>query len=226
MEKLNPFKLFINRIYCYLFVEQFSKKLSIEFPKNIYRWDLIKYLINKYNYENYLEIGCDKDQLFSKISINNKYGVDPVSGGNIRETSDIFFSKNNKKFDIVFIDGLHHYEQVIKDINNSLKILNKNGIVLVHDCLPRTRAHQSIPRYRGSWNGDVWKSIVELRTKKDLDIFTCQIDYGIGVIRKKNNENILDLKIKNFKKLKFKDYYYNYKKFMNIKTYEETLKIL
>ena len=55
----------------------------------------------KYNYTNYLEIGCDRDQLFSKVKIQNKIGVDPFSGGTVRKTSDKFFLENNEKFDIV-----------------------------------------------------------------------------------------------------------------------------
>ena len=225
MEDLNPIKLFLNRIYYYIFIERFDKKLDIPFPENIKRWDLIQHLINKYNFSNYLEIGCDKDQCFSKISIKNKVGIDPVSGGNIRTTSDDFFLKNKDSFEIIFIDGLHHYEQATKDINNALKILNNNGFILVHDCLPRTLAHQAIPRYRGSWNGDVWKSIVQLRTRKDIETFTCQIDYGVGVIQKKPNNDILAINISNFKNLKFKDYFYNFKSYMRIINFETALKI-
>ena len=59
---------------------------------------------------------------------------------------------------------------------------------------------------------------------EDLNIFTSQIDLGVGVIKKEMNSNILKTNIKNFKDLKFKDYYYNYKNFMNIKSYEDTLK--
>lgn len=224
MENLNPIKLFFNRIYYFLFIERFNKKLSFNFPKDIFRWDLIQFLINKYDYSTYLEIGCDKDQSFSKIKISHKVGVDPISGGTIRKTSDEFFKSNKEKFDIIFIDGLHHYEQVIVDINNALNVLNDNGHILVHDCLPRTIAHQAIPRYRGSWNGDVWKSIVELRTKKYLDVFTCEIDFGVGIIQKKINSNLLELKIDNFKNLKFKDYYHRNKEFMNVISYSEALK--
>ena len=224
MENLNPIKLFFNRIYYFLFIERFNKKLSFNFPKDIFRWDLIQFLINKYDYSTYLEIGCDKDQSFSKIMISHKVGVDPISGGTIRKTSDEFFKNNKEKFDIIFIDGLHHYEQVIVDINNALSVLNDNGHILVHDCLPRTIAHQAIPRYRGSWNGDVWKSIVELRTKKYLDVFTCEIDFGVGIIQKKVNSNLLELKIDNFKNLKFKDYYHRNKEFMNVISYSEALK--
>jgi hypothetical protein len=224
MENLNPIKLFFNRIYYFLFIERFNKKLSFNFPKDIFRWDLIQFLINKYDYSTYLEIGCDKDQSFSKIKISHKVGVDPISGGTIRKTSDEFFKSNKEKFDIIFIDGLHHYEQVIVDINNALSVLNDNGHILVHDCLPRTIAHQAIPRYRGSWNGDVWKSIVELRTKKYLDVFTCEIDFGVGIIQKKINSNLLELKIDNFKNLKFKDYYHRNNEFMNVISYSEALK--
>jgi hypothetical protein len=226
MEDLNPLKLFFNRVYYFLFIERFNKKLSFNFPVDIFRWDLIQHIINKYNYTSYLEIGCDKDQSFSRIKINKKIGVDPISGGTIRDTSDNFFINNKDKFDIIFIDGLHHYEQVIKDVYNSLDILNDNGHILIHDCLPRTIAHQAIPRYRGSWNGDVWKSIVELRTKSNLEVFTCEIDFGVGVIRKKNNINPLDIKINDFKKLKFKDYYHNNKEFMNVISYDQILKII
>lgn len=226
MEKLNNFKLFINRIYYFLFIERFNKKLSIEFPKNIFRWDLIQHIIDKYSFNNYLEIGCDKNQSFSKIRIKNKVGVDPISGGTIRDTSDNFFKYNNQKFDIIFIDGLHHYKQVAKDIKNSLKILNPNGYILIHDCLPRSIAHQAVPRYRGSWNGDVWKSIVEMRTLANIDTYTCQIDFGVGVIKNTKNTDMLNVNFKIFSKLKFKDYYYNYKQYMRIIDYQNLLKII
>ena len=227
MENLNPLKLIFNRIYFFLFKERFYKKLNLKFPKNIYRWDLIQYIIDKYKFKTYLEIGCDKDQSFSKIKIEKKVGVDPVSGGTIRSTSEVFFNNNDKNFDIIFIDGLHYYKQVINDIKNSLQILNDDGFILVHDCLPNSLAQQAVPRYRGYWNGDVWKSIVELRTKKNLDIFTSQIDFGVAVIRKRPNSRILNLKNDLiFEKLKFKDYYYNHLNFMNIKSYDETLKLI
>lgn len=222
-EKLNFFKLFVNRCYHYWFVEKFNKKLDITFPENLYRWDLIQYLIDKYSFKKYLEIGCDDDASFSKIKIEKKIGVDPFSGGTIRDTSDNFFKNNKDFFDIIFIDGLHIYDQVIKDINNSLKFLNKDGFILIHDCLPRTKAHQAIPRYRGSWNGDVWKAIVEMRTKKDVETYTCKIDYGIGVIQKKDNTDILNLDTQNFSRLKFEEYFKNNSKFMRIVNYEDMI---
>ena len=215
MEKLNKFRKIINRIYYNLFIEKFNKKINYNFPDNYFRWDLIEYLIKKYNYTNYLEIGCDKDQLFSKVKIQNKIGVDPFSGGTVRKTSDKFFLENNEKFDIVFIDGLHIYSQVKKDILNSVQCLKPNGIVLVHDCMPDSVGKQAVPRYKMQWNGDVWKAIVDLRQKDNLEIFTCEIDQGIGIISNKKNSSILKLDIP-INKIKFKDYYYNYKEYMRV----------
>ena len=224
MEKLNKFTKVFKKIYYKTFIENFKGKLEYDFPDNYYRWDLIEYLIKKNNYTNYLEIGCDQNQLFSKVAVKNKIGVDPVSGGNIRKTSDVFFKDNKDKFDIVFIDGLHTYDQVKKDILNSVNCLNENGIILVHDCMPDSLGKQAVPRYKMQWNGDVWKAIVDLRQKEDLDIYTCEMDQGIGIITKKKNSSLLILN-KPIHKIKFKDYFYNYKEYMRVISLTEFKKI-
>ena len=214
MEKLNKLTKKINKVYYFLFKERFSKKLDLKFD-DVKRWDLIHYLNSNYKFNSYLEIGCDDNQLFSRINISEKIGVDPVSGGNYKGKSDDFFKQNIKKFDLIFIDGLHEYDQVRKDILNSLKFLNDDGFILVHDCLPRSLSAQAVPRYRNVWNGDVWKAIVEFRTYPNLEIFTCLADEGIAVIQEKKNSQELKLK-KNILDLKFKDYYFNYKQFMRV----------
>jgi hypothetical protein len=224
MEKLGKLNKIFNRLYYNLFIENFNKKIKYDFPLNFHRWDLIDYLIKNNNYTDYLEIGCDQNQLFSKIKIKNKVGVDPFSGGNVRKTSDQFFLENNEKFDIIFIDGLHEYKQVKKDILNSTDCLNKGGIILVHDCMPDSLGKQAVPRYKMQWNGDVWKAIVDLRQNNDLEIYTCEIDQGIGVITNKMNSQPLIIN-KPINKIKFKDYYNNYKIYMRVITLEQFKKI-
>ena len=145
-----------------------------------------------------MEIGCDKNENFDKIIINKKVGVDPQRGGTLRMTSDDFFNKNSEKFDIIFLDGLHTYHQTIKDINNSLRSINDNGVILIHDCLPKKIWNQIVPRIYGHWNGDVWKAIVETRTNENADTYTCIADHGIGIILKRKNKNLLHLEKKNF----------------------------
>ena len=206
----------IANIYNFLFKENFKKKLNFDWVKYPYRYDIIKKIIEKKKYSSYLEIGCFEDKTFNKINIDKKVGVDPNSGGNVRLTSDNFFKINKDTFDIIFIDGLHTYDQVKRDITNSLNVLNKNGTLLLHDCLPQKVRDQASPRAHDHWNGDVWKALVECRTLKDIDTYTCFADEGIGVIFNHPNQNILNLNYKNFKKIKFKDYYYNYKEYMNL----------
>ena len=203
----------------------FFKRLNYDWSKYPSRIEIIQNIINKQNYQNYLEIGCDKDENFSKIKIKNKIGVDPLQGGTIRKTSDEFFNSNTEKFDIIFLDGLHTYEQTIKDINNSLKFIKSSGVIVIHDCLPKKIWNQIVPRVYGHWNGDVWKAIVHSRTYLNADTYTCIADHGLGLIFKRKNKNLLEIKIKEFKKLKFSDYYKNHKIFMNPISHEKIEKI-
>ena len=213
--KLIKYYYFLRKFFYLLYGEKFFKRLNYEWNYLPSRIDIVNNLIKCHNYKSYLEIGCNNDDLFSNVIIKRKVGVDPNLGGTIRTTSDNFFSSNNECFDIIFIDGLHIYEQVKRDILNSVKFLNKNGIILVHDCLPNKIWEQNIPRMNGAWSGDVWKSIVDLRRKKNLDIYTLIADRGIGVIMNRPNRNLLKLDF-DINKLKYSDYYNNHKKYMNL----------
>ena len=206
----------INKIYNYIFGEKFYKKITYDFDSNLTRSLIVNNIIERKKYETYLEIGCDKNILFNSVKIKKKIGIDPVSGGNIRMSSDNFFKNNQDKFDLIFIDGLHQYEQVKRDVYNSLKFLNDNGVILLHDCMPSSFMRQAPKRSSNIWNGDVWKNIVEFRTLDQIDTYTIYADHGIGLILKRKNRNKLLLKIESFDKLKFQDYYKNYKLFLNI----------
>ena len=210
------FKFFLKRFLYYFYGEKFYKRLNYDWSKHPSRIEILQKIINKQNYKRYLEIGCDNDENFSKISIDSKIGVDPLKGGTLRMTSDEFFKKNNQLFDLIFLDGLHTYEQTIKDINNSLKFINNKGIIIIHDCLQKKIWNQIVPRMYGHWNGDVWKAIVHARTYEYADTYTLKADHGLGIIFKRKNKNLLKLNSINYKNLKFADYFNNHEKFMNI----------
>ena len=216
-------KYYFRRLFYSIFIENFNKKIKYNWESFPRRYDIINKIIIKRNYTSYLEIGCFKDETFNQINIKKKIGVDPISGGNLRMTSDKFFIENKEKFDLIFIDGLHVYEQVIKDIFNSIKVLKENGIILVHDCLPRKLWYQTPTRMSDTWNGDVWKAIVECRTLENIDTYTCLADEGIGVIKVQKNNNLLNLNLSNFKNLKYKEYYTNRESLMNIISVEKLL---
>ena len=121
---------------------------------------------------------------------------------------------------------VHEYKQVKKDIINSIKIFKKDGIIILHDCLPPSINHQRVPRTRYSWNGDVWKAVVEARTWKYVDTYTVLSDQGLGIIKNKDNTDLLNLKVTSFEKLKFKFFYDNYPKIMRTIRYNDLLKII
>jgi len=165
------------------------------------RCQLINLLIQEKNYKTYLEIGVYKGENFKEIVCDIKDSVDPYISDNFnsllkneehpvnyRMSSDEFFnnvaSTLNYKYDIIFIDGLHLTDQVDKDIENSLKYLNKNGTIVLHDCNPINYESQIVPRIYDYWSGDVWKSIVKLRSCSNLDVFVIDSDTGLGVITK------------------------------------------
>jgi hypothetical protein len=154
------------------------------------RTELINRLIKKYDYKSYLEIGVNTPAQpgynWVGIKIETKHGVDPNVDTTYRMESDTFFSEHiSQKYDIIFVDGLHLFEQVYKDIINSLENLNEGGVIVVHDCNPITEITQRRLRASDSWHGDVWKSIVKLRIENpELDVCTVDTDEGCGVIKK------------------------------------------
>ncbi len=212
--------------YHYLFHDKKMGNIGFNFSSKKSRLEIVQNIIVKKKLKKYLEIGCFDDELFNYIKCEKKIGVDPVSGGTIRATSDQFFKDNKEKFDCIFIDGLHEYQQVKKDIINSLRFLDEGGVILLHDCLPNNYYEQAIPRCQWIWNGDVWKAIVEFRCQKDIDVYTCYADYGIGVIFKRPNRNSLNYSSKDYSKLKFDEYFYKHSKLMNIIEYDELMKII
>ena len=89
------------------------------------RTDIIQSLIDKIGAENYLEVGVSAGENFRDIKCKNKVGVDPEPStpAAIHTDSDSFFKDNKRTFDVIFIDGLHHADQVYRDINNCHPIL-------------------------------------------------------------------------------------------------------
>jgi hypothetical protein len=178
-------------------MKQSTKERYLD-QSNPQRWDLMNYLIEKYKIVNYLEIGVNDALCIRKIKAPHKDGVDPypgseVGGGHFPEinypiTSDDFFDLikgHDIKYDMIFIDGLHHSTQVDKDVQNSLNHIVDNGFIILHDCNPPEYEMQLVPRVTGLWNGDVWKSVAKLRcVEPNLEVCVVDADWGVGVVKK------------------------------------------
>lgn len=185
------------------------------------RADIINAFIRKCNYSSYLEIGVESGYNMAQIKSADKTGVDPDvnSKATLHQTSDEFFATNKRKFDLIFIDGLHEDWQVEKDIDNALKFLEKGGTIVMHDCLPPDEATAAVPRIQNQWTGDVYKAFLKFRSKrKDLEMFTVDTDFGCGVIRLGKQETI---SLSN--NISWNDFVSNKEKWMNIKSCEQFL---
>jgi predicted O-methyltransferase YrrM len=155
------------------------------------RLDLIQWAITKSNAKNYLEIGCNKNEIFSNVFVENKIGVDPKRGGTLRMTSDEFFKINTDNFDVIFVDGLHEYSQVSTDVYNSLNCLNDNGYIIIHDMLPRLENQAVYPMIKNqyTWLGDVWRLAFDLQSINEIFFYIVLIDQGCGILKKNTTYN-------------------------------------
>jgi tetratricopeptide (TPR) repeat protein len=154
-------------------------------------------------------------------------------------TSDEFFEHKagklfgEKKIDVAFIDGLHTNEQTYKDVLNVLDHLNDDGVILLHDCNPPTEssafpsvswqeaAKANPDGWNGFWCGDVWKTVVRLRSiHDDLRVFVLDCDWGIGVVRRGKSDSMLDLTDRAVDAMTFKDLAKNRHALLNLQPQE------
>lgn len=218
-----------------------AAKLSLfEITSKFKRTDVINKIIDSRDEEaSYLEIGVRNLQdNFNLIKTNFKYSVDPgfeVSNNeaDFKLKSDEFFDllskgeifSKEKKFDVIFIDGLHLAEQVDRDINNALKFIKNDGFIVLHDCNPPTEWHaRETYEYHntpadGAWNGTVWKAFLKRRFDDSLKCCCVNVDWGVGIISKSFE---LGSSIKNenpfFEYEKFAN---NRKEYLNLISFEE-----
>jgi hypothetical protein len=150
---------------------------------------------------NYLEIGVATG---ATIALAQPpcvaVGIDPEPNIQSRFTattkifslqSDVYFASRDLRadlaadvVDLAFIDGLHVFQQALRDFINIERFAGKHSVVLVHDCLPLDALTASVERRSAFWTGDVWKLIAALgKWRPDLDLQSVATSpSGLGVI--------------------------------------------
>lgn len=152
---------------------------------------ILQYLIDTRGLSSYCEIGLQNSKNnFDKIKCKTKVSVDPDPNAlaMYKCTSDDFFITNNRQFSIIFIDGLHTADQVKRDFENSLRCLNDNGFIVIHDTCPDEEKYTTVPRETRKWYGNVWMFAVSLNNYTGIDFVTLDIDCGITIVWKNGNE--------------------------------------
>jgi spermidine synthase len=102
-------------------------------------------------------------------------------------TTDKFFEANEETFDVIYIDADHSFKQVKKDFHNSVKILNPNGFILLHDTDP-ARPEKIQPQFCH----DVYKMVDYVRKLGEYDILTLPTaGSGMSIVSRKTNRRVL-----------------------------------
>lgn len=158
-----------------------------ETDKVVGRAAVMRQLCGLYDDARYLEVGVWRGATFDKVPAARKVAVDPVfkldppvadrdePGSEFHEvTSDEYFAGlvgRDEQFDVVFLDGLHVYEQTLRDLMNTLDHLQPQGVVVVDDTRPPTHLtslpdreeYFAVRDYTGEsdkrWMGDIYKLV-------------------------------------------------------------------
>ena len=154
------------------------------------RPDVMNSLLSVFRDPDYLEIGVNAGQTFLEINAATRTAVDPAFAFDTKPhatastvfyevTSDEFFGSINagRRYDVVYLDGLHTFDQTTRDLVNALSLLKPSGIIAIDDVLPNS-FHASLPDLHlaakvreslmpdsqdYSWMGDVYKLVYFVR---------------------------------------------------------------
>ncbi|CAN5305557.1 class I SAM-dependent methyltransferase [soil metagenome] len=209
------------------------------------RLDVIEALMHKKGLKNYLEIGVENGHIFFRIKSTFKVAVDPkfifdasrrfgksilnlynLNNQYFEKTSDDFFEQDaqqvfaSKKLQLALVDGMHEYHFALRDVENTLRYMADDGVIIMHDCNPQTIG--AAGRFEnwevGEWNGDVWKTIIHLRSQRpDLNVFVLDCDQGLGIITRKKPESTLNFTLTQIEELTYDDLVQNRTEWLNLK---------
>ena len=136
---------------------------------------------------NYVEIGVHKGiSLVQARKETPTVGIDPAPNLEVElspaaqvfsVTSDDFFAEQDVEdllggpIELAFIDGLHLFEQVVRDFINVERHSAPRAVSILHDCLPLDAVTADRERTTDFYCGDVWKATLALRRRRpDLDM--------------------------------------------------------
>ena len=167
------------------------------------RVQVMQALLDLYDRPAYLEIGVAKGATFMPLRAARKVAVDPGFRFDIEAagaeqphaafhstTSDDYFARPLKgaRFQVVFLDGLHVFEQLFRDLVNTLSVVAPDGVIVIDDifptdeiaALPDPRQAVRLRRERGivsnAWMGDVFRIVPLIDTLFQRWSFACIAD--------------------------------------------------
>lgn len=219
----------------------------------MHRSQVLQALLDRKPNPTYLEIGVERGKLLLPLKAGRKIAVDPKFDISWRKKlkaylrhksnrsieyyevpSDEFFAKHSATIsdgiDVAFVDGLHTHEQAYVDVQNCLKYLKPDGVIVMHDCIPPNAAAaeyamspeevavRNLPDWSGEWTGDVYKAVIQLRAENsNLNVFTLDCDYGLAVVHRGPQDSPLQADVPELSLLKYQDFLARKSELLNVK---------
>lgn len=203
-------------------------------PPRLSRAQVVQAFADLYPAARYLEIGVCTGATFHAVQASKKVAVDPHFQFDLIEArstqpqavyhqvpSDTFFLdilEKSEKFDVIFIDGLHTYEQTLKDFFNAIACLAEGGVIVIDDVKPIDYA-SSLPDQSGAqavraalgetderWMGDVYKLVFFIAGYLGTVTFaTVRETYGQLIVWREVRPTVSDLSLEAIARLQFCD---------------------
>lgn len=154
--------------------------------------DAIAGLLSLYHDARYLEVGVAQGRTFHVLTAARKVAVDPQFKFDLEEAqtghpgasyhqvpSDDYFGRvvdTGDRFDVIYLDGLHTYEQTLRDFCNAIRYLAPNGVIVVDDVVPSSyfASLRELAQFRAvrrgrkdiseAWMGDVYRLVFFIET--------------------------------------------------------------
>lgn len=140
--------------------------------------------LSTFENSQYLEVGVSTGRTFFDVVADRKVAVDPRFKFDVKKhekegvefhsiTSDAYFDALpiGNKFDVVFLDGLHTFEQTYRDLLNTLVHTHDGSVILIDDTVP-SDVYSAMPDHvrsrqfrqrdgstRNGWHGDTYKVV-------------------------------------------------------------------
>ena len=169
------------------------------------RHQVIQGLLDLYEQPRYLEVGVNRGDTFLAVRASAKAAVDPkflfdveaagrsdASASFFQQPSDAYFGAlaRGERFDVIYLDGLHTFEQTLRDFCNAILVLAEGGMIIVDDILPSSYP-ASIPDLATaerlkmalsptdpdlSWMGDVYRLVFFIETFFQQCSYACVVE--------------------------------------------------
>ena len=151
------------------------------------RSEVVQGLVDLFDSPAYLEVGVHSGETFDQVRAARKVAVDPAFRFDAAAaaaadptavfhevTSDAFFAERcpaDTRFDVVFLDGLHTYEQTLRDLMNTLARTRPDSVIVIDDVRPSgypaslhdharfEQIYATVPGTSPAWMGDVYRLV-------------------------------------------------------------------